>query len=83
MNESRSEKYPLQRRDVVSSLLHQRGDMLLVTGLGESRFTLARFPRIAGLALFDQAQQLRHGGSTIVVRLCVPFCHLQDARHLN
>jgi thiamine pyrophosphate-dependent acetolactate synthase large subunit-like protein len=34
MDESRSKDYPLRRRDVVSSLLHQRGDMLLVSGLG-------------------------------------------------
>lgn len=36
MDRNRSEAYPLRRRDVVNSLLHQRGDMLLVTGLGSA-----------------------------------------------
>ncbi len=34
MDANRSENYPLRRRDVVKTLLEQRGDLLLVSGLG-------------------------------------------------
>jgi thiamine pyrophosphate-dependent acetolactate synthase large subunit-like protein len=41
MDESRSEDYPLRRRDVVTSLLYQRGNMLLVSGLGAATWDAA------------------------------------------
>jgi thiamine pyrophosphate-dependent acetolactate synthase large subunit-like protein len=36
MNTDRSENYPLLRRPVVERILENRGDLLVVTGLGES-----------------------------------------------
>jgi len=36
MDSDRAKKYPLARREVVKTLLNQRGDMLVVAGLGAS-----------------------------------------------
>ena len=36
MDEDRSKHYPLRRREVVKELLNERGDMLVVAGLGAS-----------------------------------------------
>ncbi len=37
---ARAERYPLRRRDVVASLLADRGDMLVVAGLGASAWDI-------------------------------------------
>ena len=36
MDSDRSNHYPLRRREVVAKLLDQRGDMLVIAGLGAS-----------------------------------------------
>ena len=40
MDSKRSEQYPLRRREVVTALLGQRGDMLVVAGLGASAWDI-------------------------------------------
>jgi len=40
MDANRSKQYPLHRREVVSALLDQRGDMLVVAGLGASAWDI-------------------------------------------
>ena len=41
MNYERAKDYPLRRREVVSALLRDRGEMLVVTGLGASSWDAA------------------------------------------
>jgi len=40
MDSNRSKQYPLRRREVVESLLSQRGDLLVVAGLGASAWDI-------------------------------------------
>ena len=40
MDSNRSKHYPLRRREVVNALLGQRGQMLVVAGLGASAWML-------------------------------------------
>ena len=40
MDSERSHHYPLRRRAVVKALLEQRGDMLVVAGLGASAWDM-------------------------------------------
>ena len=40
MDSNRSEHYPLRRREVVKALLSQRGDSLVVAGLGAAAWDI-------------------------------------------